>query len=780
MSVHSAWSVDDYVYSGTFSSPQDLDSAVLGLARQSSGIAVIATYSGYYLLPRLSRVVVDMDLRSDILIVLRDRLQGVLRLSADAMQRAQAVEEAIRDLVPDRIQHAQPFGEATHRAGALGVMVARGELLSASSDVDAQSNVAAMTVMCSRFAAFHRENSQELNVRAVYKSANKTVSEDLSNGAFGLAELAKRITGVRLASVLDRARELVDAESILIYEFDNGRLVLAESSPSLDMASHDTPRFSSPLATAGEEVLSVDDLVDKCWNENRKLYSVLPCGGACVGWPYGAPRSVGGLGGVVAITFSDAQPYAFDLYSMSLMNSTVRHVERALTERGRLWSVEHIDQELRRIGAGIQDGVPGPEPMNDSLADRRDLKLTMPTIARMLDYLAFLTGSLSVTFRLLSGTDEGKFSRGLLCVYCSGEGCDIESPAVISLDDAARSVNAYVATHGVPVYLRWPAESLDADLGSPDITRYPGLLSPLQVRAGVLSELCIPVFSESRLIGTLNLESRHEYAYDVTSQIVSECAQVIGIAFLESRRRIGVELMYEAGGFLDRRHELERMVRELGADLESSVPDQGTTLSEQHQRQIRELLDHIYLHENMLRRHVDGDLQLSNVIQEAVDAVSWGIEIDLPLHVEGNNSQSVPLAGIKLSIDCAMALRFAIAQALVNVRKRGRNADAFAAWNSPIKVELLTRIIGGQVNLYFGISSFAARSAIVGLSGDTVFRQPLVVGTKERVRLGTYIAGEILRRCGGSAYFRTEKFSYAMVIVTSEFSVPISIDVTES
>lgn len=776
------WSESEYVIAGRFSSPNDLEMATAELVELSRGPVVLATYSANALLPALSRIVVPNSAEGtadDLRMKLNTSLQEGLSASTSRMQFVAQVCTALLAREGVNEPTVAHFGHASDRPGELAVTILS-MTNSAELELKKQRTRLAMCVMSSRSAAFHRENAQDLAIRSAYREANELLSVSATAKRDDLSAIADAVSASRVDRVIGRARELLSVRAVVVYESKGDHLGIVSLSsgapvPNFDVRVAVDEKAAMPVAPelGGSHFRSMAGIVSLCWVLNRKLYGSIDGGFQCVGWPFGGSRPVAGFGGVVGIVWSDTDPSPLGAHELGQLHSVVRNVERALSDKGRTASVGTIGNELRLISESGTVSKRRPVPGLSSLAMRRDVQLTTPTVRALLRFLIELTGAISATCRLLSGVAGALFERSLVRVDCQGDDCALNSPESIPLDRHSDFVNAWVGVHGQSVYLRSVREggSVGEALAS-DLSRYDGLESISFFRPGMRSELCVPIFAEGRLVGTVNLESNREWAFDLTAEVVAECAQVIGIALLESRRRIGVELMIDAGGFLDKRHELERMVRILGTELKGSTPDGDSSLTSISGR-VDDLVKHIYMHKHMEFDDTVDEFTVREVLTEAMRSVSWTFAgVDLWQFSPDPKETFDELLATPLRREQANALRFAVAQAIVNTRTRGHGATPLVPWKYPIRLSLLSRSIGGVENIYVALSSLASVSSVEHLDSERVFREPINLPNDDRTRVGAYIAGEILRRCGGSAYFRVEPNTSSTFIVTAEYSVP--------
>lgn len=169
-----------------------------------------------------------------------------------------------------------------------------------------------------------------------------------------------------------------------------------------------------------------------------------------------------------------------------------------------------------------------------------DLQVTLPAIQEGLETLGRITGSYSATFRAALPSPEPTGPHGLtlrrIAAYpkhwLDGEG-ELQS-------EKQGGVNWKVALTGAPQYA--PVVEDEA--------------AYLERREGTLSELCVPVLVEGRVIGVVNLESADRNAYDALVTTAQAFAAHVGLAIADARIAISSVLHDYAIEIVRRGHEL--------------------------------------------------------------------------------------------------------------------------------------------------------------------------------------------------------------------------------
>jgi hypothetical protein len=520
---------------------------------------------------------------------------------------------------------------------------------------------------------------------------------------------------------------------------------------------------------------SLAELADLCASTDRRVVGVLATGQSCIGFPFGAEHVGASPVGAICLVLKGSVDECFGSYEQSLMRLLATHFARAYGEHRWAAAVRLVTTRLREIsGLGMLDPEGESADCASELDGREDIELASPIVMEVLDDIAKLSGAMSVTCWIIAGSAGPLFCRGLFRFH--GVGVDrSELDRSVPLDDSD-SVNAWVAINGRAVYLRSivPAGS-DGVPASPDLGRYPGLERVSVVRSSVHAVLCVPVFAEDKLVGTINLEAATPFAFDLTADVVEECAQLIGVALLEARRQISVRTMTQARGFLSRRHELEHRLVNFGTELKKWLKDVPLAAEKAADR-IEELKRFVYLRNAVPVKHAGTAVSVNAVLRQATAAIEWTYKTVQPAKFAYNKDmmEFIELSSVEMSDDAAEALLFAVTQTLLNVRKYGSKASELADWEFPVQYALSLSRLGGRETLYLAIRSVCKERDIADLQPNRVFREP-IEHRSGRTSLGAFLAGEVLRRCGGSAYFRVdvpESDGGILRFVTAELGVP--------
>ncbi len=183
-----------------------------------------------------------------------------------------------------------------------------------------------------------------------------------------------------------------------------------------------------------------------------------------------------------------------------------------------------------------------------------DLQMTLPAIQEGLETLGRITGSYSATFRAALPSPQPTGPHGLTLRRIAAYPTHwLKEKGELQGEDE-RGINWKVALTGLPQY----APVVD------DEDAY------LERRLDTLSELCVPVLVEGRVIGVVNLESADRNAYDALVTTAQAFAAHVGLAIADARIAISSVLHDYAIEIVRRGHELGgqecRDLRDLAAE----------------------------------------------------------------------------------------------------------------------------------------------------------------------------------------------------------------------
>jgi GAF domain-containing protein len=781
-----SWSPAGHIVYGTFATDADLASAIEELRSLSASPVIVATFSGRYLISSLCQARSD-DARWDHDVITRLHREldyGVLGEAADkftlvsARVRAALIEHGCADAA------TKSFGSKLDRAGRVAVVVGASAALH-HEPAGRHAELVASCALASRPAAVTVDTSLELAVlsemrKAAERSRPSDPSEPISPEA------------VATDALLTYGRTILGAWALAAYEashdnphrFDELGRVAAVLPPE-----HQPPDWMpqrvmltgkadvpAPPELGGSRFDSLQELVDHCFLSKERPRRLVGHIGeySAYGIPYGFDDARRRPIGVVCAVWRSQDLSNLGAYEMAASRMVAQHLARSYDKRHSAGAVRLVTGQLRNLSnleRRPREG--GLEGCDSVLRAREDVLLIAESVKQIVGGLVNLSGAMSVTCRLLSGAPEGPYlSRYLARLHCEGDQCALDSPDRISIQDTATSANAWVAAHGKSLYLRSLERRSD---GGSDLDHYDGLAEVSIYRKGVECELCVPIFAEGRLVGTVNLEADWQNAFDANWETVAEYAQLIGIALLEARRRIGVETLTEIEGFLDHRHNLASLLDDFGKQVRND-PGLSAARSVHYNSRVEEVRQLVFMRRVPRDNAPTLPVRLRDVIVSAMKSRNWanlnkvGEEGMPELTLGGWSEATEAVYSAPVEPVAAHALSFAISQALHNIRDHGGTDDDLAGRPYHAMFRFGEVQLGGRRNLYVSVSSTAQADAFKGVPPQCVFRQP--IEKDQRTSVGAFLAGEALRRCGGSAYMRVEVDSYQIATVEAEFSVP--------
>lgn len=389
--------------------------------------------------------------------------------------------------------------------------------------------------------------------------------------------------------------------------------------------------------------------------------------------------------------------------TISTLSSIVRDVAAAVALP---WAAEEPDP---RDYALLSDGLPA------------DFSESLDGIGQILVTTSDLLRAHSATMRFLVPTLRGISPIQVLqrAVVWPASRRD-DKPLQITLDQ--RSVNAWVATNGLPVYLTNTRDSA-ASAG------YPGLgIVHVQGR-GSKSELCLPVFMDSRLIGTLNFESPRVSGFDLVEPLGEAAAALVALHVHGIRRRHLKDILALSEDVQAQGHNLLHLRDELATLVASDLPD-----------------------------------STSIVIHDAVDTLTTAVAAIAPKRAD----EALPIGGAPSTLLTILKPHIDGANFAVNSKSHDVNLDWSALARSRVELVLnevfdnarRNRLAGhdGQpwVRTYEYVLSGRSYAEIVLEIPFASTREPpvellyrLPVMKSDRVHFGAVTAGVLARSMGG-------------------------------
>lgn len=340
-----------------------------------------------------------------------------------------------------------------------------------------------------------------------------------------------------------------------------------------------------------------------------------------------------------------------------------------------------------------------------------DLWPAKPDVDDIVGSLYKLTRGHSVTVRLLT-TDCARLLR--FSAYPPERMYDPWHRIKVSNPE---SINAHVARTGQELYV---PDFLDLEW-----RRRAGTLGRAQARAGTRCELCLPIFVDSRLAGTLNLEGQHADSFVETQDIARAVTQQVALA-LARARRFGEQVVFSmTSASTANVHELSKIARRL-RNGQRGVPDAAGIASD-ITRCIRQGAV------SSKRRGVTLNHLVATVCREN-DWSSW-------VQWEGSDAHDP----IRIARSYVAPLKYALEELLRNGLEHQLNAEHPFG----VIVEPHERTLGGRS--YVGLR---LRNAVDNsVSRDTLlllYRAPIPDGLD--LHIGAFTAAAGVRSLGGDVY----------------------------
>jgi GAF domain-containing protein len=243
-------------------------------------------------------------------------------------------------------------------------------------------------------------------------------------------------------------------------------------------------------------------------------------------------------------------------------HSVLRNVAMRLTLIRSATDMEEVARTYRRLArASTEKTVEiGPEP-SSGYEDRplpADLLTAMSQIKQRLAHIAEATASHSATLRSVI-PDAGEPGPGLCLVRIAAHPQERTGDPGAVLHRADGGLNWRAVISGRSEYC--PVVQHDEDY--------------FEARRNTRSELVIPLRIQERVIGTVNLESPHEHAYDTRRESVSMMATQVGLAISDARLELARTLEALAIEVVTRRHDFAADARRI-TSLAKRLPEGKT------------------------------------------------------------------------------------------------------------------------------------------------------------------------------------------------------------
>jgi GAF domain-containing protein len=368
---------------------------------------------------------------------------------------------------------------------------------------------------------------------------------------------------------------------------------------------------------------------------------------------------------------------------------------------------------------------PPEDPLSDVPIDMRSARWTLAYIAKR---IYELTRSTSVTIRVVT-PDQ----LGLTRFVAEPEERLCDEYQMIRID-APDSVNAWVARTGSPCYI---PNMLDHP------TRpFPGLdgVTEISERDGIRSELCLPIKAHGRLVGTLNLESRHRSDYpDDVAAVVGALAQQVGLAISQARRNDERRLFSFQARQASQAHRVLKQVDDLERLLQAHPELRATGFGEKLSQRIstiREASDPELAKPFDIEPIEDGSASVLEIVKRLTAKPRYRGHLDL---------RRLPPPELMVPELVGQVLELALDELLRNALSVV-SRDARLPFNAVLYFEEITH--AGRPFLRIKIAN-AITAPLVSETEQKLYRAPI---RGDRTHIGAFVVGSFVRSVGGEVY----------------------------
>ena len=561
----------------------------------------------------------------------------------------------------------------------------------------------------------------------------------MEDAAAGLTNLAADITGSDAAVCYLRSRTSPRRFSLIAES-----AVTAESSVIADSERHDRGRPLRELYATHPRRLAERAIADHRAiltppgiGDNATLESVwggLPGAGVVelatpIPGPLASPRTP--AVGVLVVRKRPAQPGdSYGAYDMALLRNVALRVA-LLFASYEMASAASVFSH--RVSASHGKQTPSyswrtqPDMPDDLLG-------AAPQICDVLTAIRRITGSHSATFRIPLPSLGTRHPSGLVLVRA----CASPARRLFDKDDVQPEeiggLNWEAVRSG---RLQYKNSRESRDMRSHD------------VRPSTVSELCVPVRIDNRLVGVANFESPLPNAYDGLVATVDALVQQIAMALTQSRLVLVNPFYNYASELLRRGHNFANEARNLRDSAEKKAPEplkaDLMVVAASIDRQAREFRD--------MPVQTTTSKTLAEVVDSCVDKVK--VQDVVCLHRE--------LATTKFDQRATETLTNIVTDMIYNVKQR-RKGDVeirfgTMSWNGTqheavcFEHDIKTAIGAHRAANAFRIPIIEERSALrTWPSYSALTPRPRRKRTGRESRLGAFAAGSLARGLGGDAY----------------------------
>ncbi|HXQ88738.1 MAG TPA: GAF domain-containing protein [Solirubrobacterales bacterium] len=378
-----------------------------------------------------------------------------------------------------------------------------------------------------------------------------------------------------------------------------------------------------------------------------------------------------------------------------------------------------------------------PDPPDDPLSDVPiDMWSARSTLAYIARKIFDLTRSTSVAIRVVT-PDQLSLTR----FVAEPENRLHDSHATIPID-SSESVNAWVARTGLPCYI--------PNMLNHPTRPFPGLDGVIEIaeREGIRSELCLPIKAHGRLVGTLNLESRHKSDYpDDVAAVVGALAQQVGLAVSQARRDDERRLFSFQAQQASQAHRVLREVDDLEKLLKKNSELKETKFGAELSRvlrSIRRASDPEHAKQFEIEPISDGWVSAADLVQMLVAKPLYKGHLDI---------RTPPPPGMRLPKLVGQVLTLALDELLRNglgVVSRKPNLPFVVV----LRFEEIER--AGRAYLRAEVVNAVAKPLVREVE-QRLYRGPIHSG---RTHIGAFVVGSFVRSVGGEVYVKENSSKY--------------------
>ena len=338
-----------------------------------------------------------------------------------------------------------------------------------------------------------------------------------------------------------------------------------------------------------------------------------------------------------------------------------------------------------------------------------------------------LTRSRSATVRLLS-------ADGLTLIrYCAFPLSALDDPSSYIKIKNFESVNAWTARNGKECYIR----NLNADK---PFKGYENLLGFLVVRDRIQSALCLPIFVNGRIVGTFNLESEYIDAYSESIGFARAVAEQIGLALSQARRSIEQIVLSISATTTFNVHQLLKCRDALIDISRYTTKSVHNAILKIHDK-INSCVDPPKLDK------LPFSYNLEKTIINAIEELEFGSLVKLV---------TKPKKVYHLNQVTADLFRKAFQEVLFDSCR-----EALPIPKGDVRLHIKERNLGGASYILVEIVN-SVRHKIPDKLAKQLYRIPHII---DRIHIGAFVAGSLLRAIGGDIYLRRNENNIASTVI---------------